>query len=172
MILVGDLRGPRAGLPFAQETDAMTHRLDPPLTSRNGGLLRVLAVCRISGVNPDLKALDDQEALLRRSVAGHHEGPAEWKPASSRDPGELPDGEELVAIEGGLKSGRSDLLITDPGRIGRRHRVIEIGEIAEDSGTRVIGLDDRVATGRGDRQAPARSAAMGPERSDSARPEE
>ena len=101
----------------------MTHRPDPPLTSRNGGLLRVLAVCRISGVNPDLKALDDQEALLRRYLADHHEGPAEWKPVSSRDSGELLDGVELLAIEEGLKSGRSDLLITDLGRIARRPRL-------------------------------------------------
>jgi hypothetical protein len=150
----------------------MTHRLDPPLTSRNGGLLRVLAVCRISGVNPDLKALDDREALLRRYLADHHEGPAEWKPVSSRDSGELLDGVELLAIEEGLKSGRSDLLITDLGRIARRPRVIDIGEIAEDSGTRVIGLDDQVATGRGDWQASAMSAPMGPERSDPGRPED
>jgi hypothetical protein len=172
MILVGDLRRPRAGLPFAQEIDPMTDRLDPPLTSRNGGLVRVLAVCRIGGVNPTLEALDDQEALLRRPVADHHDGRAEWQPASSRASGELPDGEESLAIGEDLKSGRSDLPITDLGRVARRHRVIDIGEIAEDGERRVIGLDDRVAAGRGDRQAPAMSAPMGPERSDSGRPED
>jgi site-specific DNA recombinase len=139
----------------------MAHRLDPPLTPRNGITLRVLAVCRISGLNQDLKALEDQEALYRRYVADHHDGPTDWEVFATRSSGELLDRRELFEISERIDSRRWDLLITeDLGRIARRHHAIVICEAAEDSGTRLIALNDHVDTGRGDWQTSAMFATL------------
>jgi site-specific DNA recombinase len=127
----------------------MTRRLDPPLTSRNGTTLRVLAVCRISGANQDPKSLDDQEALLRRYVADHYDGPTDWEVFKTQGSGEILDRGELAEIGVRLGSRRCDLLITeDLGRITRRHHAISICEDAEDGGTRLIALNDHVDTAR------------------------
>src|SRR4051812_18522039 len=139
----------------------MAHRLDPPLTPRNGVTLRVLAVCRISGPNQDAKSLGDQEAFLRRYVADHYDGPTDREVFATRGSGELLDRHELSEIEDRIEAGRCDLLITeDLGRIARRNRAFGICEEAQDSGTPLIALNDHVDTGREDWQTTATFATL------------
>ena len=45
------------------------YHLDPPLIPHNGHVLRVICITRISTLNQDPKSLDDQQALLKQSVA-------------------------------------------------------------------------------------------------------
>jgi site-specific DNA recombinase len=139
----------------------MAHRLDPPLTPRNGVTLRVLAVCRISTEHQDQKALQDQEASYRRYVADHYDGSDEWKVFATRGSGELLDRRELAELVDEIESRRWDLVITeDLGRIARRSYTIFICETAEDCGTRLIALNDHVDTGRGDWRTSAMFAAV------------
>lgn len=139
----------------------MAHRPDPPLTPRSGGILRVLAVCRISGPNQDLKALKDQEALYRGYVAENYDGNTDWEVFATRGSGEQLDRLELVEIADRIESRRWDLLITeDLGRIARRHHAVVMCEAAEDSGTRLIALNDHVDTGREDWQTSAMFATL------------
>lgn len=139
----------------------MTHRLDPPLKPRDGVTLRALGVCRISGPNQDPKSLDDQDALLRRYVTDHYDGPIHWESFKTQGSGEILDRGELAEIGARLDSGRLDLLITeDLGRITRRHHAISICEDAEDNGTRLIALNDHVDTARGEWRTSATFAAL------------
>jgi site-specific DNA recombinase len=139
----------------------MIHPLDPPLTPRDGLVLRILAVLRISGPNQDPKSLEDQLAMLRRYVADRYDGPTDWTIISSTQSGELLDVKELLAIDHHLTSGRHDVLLTeDLGRVARRNRVVEICETAEDHGVRVIAKNDDVDTDRGDWRPTAMFAAV------------
>ena len=54
--------------------------LDPPLAPRDGHVLQIIFVCRVSDPGPgkqDVRSLDDQEAMLRESVGRHTELPYE-----------------------------------------------------------------------------------------------
>jgi site-specific DNA recombinase len=57
----------------------MRYQLDPPLLPRNGQVLKVLGVARISTINQDMQSLVDQEALHRQWVSGNYGGTAEFK---------------------------------------------------------------------------------------------
>ncbi len=139
----------------------MSQPLDPPLKPRNGVMLRVLVVCRISGMNQDIKSLADQEALLRRYLKDRYDGRIEWEILATRGSGEQLDREELARIEECVASRRHDLVLTeDLGRIARRQRAFVICEDAEDSGTRLIALNDSVDTGRDNWRFNAFFAAM------------
>lgn len=50
-------------------------QLHPPLIARNGSMLRVLLVCRISTIHHDEMSLEDQADLLKRIVHGSWHGP-------------------------------------------------------------------------------------------------
>lgn len=129
----------------------MTGRLDPPLAPRSGRTLRVVLVCRISTDHQDVKSLDDQEALLRTYVAACFAGPVEFRIIASRQSGQYLDREELLELERLIEDRRYDLVIAeDLARICRRVRAYEICEMAVDSDTRLIALNDHVDTARED----------------------
>jgi hypothetical protein len=129
----------------------MTAFLDPPLVPRNGRTLKVLATCRISGDNQDVKSLADQEALYRRWLVEHTELTYEMDVIAGRGSGECLDRVEYdLAIEK-VESQQFDLfLCEDLGRICRRVHAHLFCELCEDKGTRLIAINDHVDTGRED----------------------
>ena len=78
----------------------MSLSLDPPLRPRRGVTLNVLGICRISTVHQDLHTLDDQEALLRRYIADHFDGPVSYRFLKSQASGEYVDRRELLDESG------------------------------------------------------------------------
>ena len=62
--------------------------LNPPLLPRDGAVLQIVAVCRISTPHQDKRSLDDQLAKLKQFVADHYDGPVEWTLISSQGSGE------------------------------------------------------------------------------------
>ncbi len=126
--------------------------LDPPLVPKDGRTLRILGICRISTEHQDAKSLDDQEALIRRYVADHYDGPTRWEIISSRGSGQHLDSEELALVADRIASGTIDLVVAeDLGRLCRRVEAYAICEDAQDSDTRLIAINDHVDTGREDR---------------------
>jgi DNA invertase Pin-like site-specific DNA recombinase len=139
----------------------MVTQLNPPLTPRSGVTLHVLLICRISTVHQDLRSLADQEALLRRFVADHHAGPADFHVIASQGSGEYLETRELLDAVAKVESRRIDLVIAeDLGRICRRNYAINFCEIAEDHDTRVITIHDSIDTGRNDWRLHATFSAM------------
>ena len=129
----------------------MTNHLDPPLVPRRGRTLHVLGICRISTDHQDPRSLADQEALLRRFVQEHYDGPAQWTIIASRGSGEYLDSKELAQAVELIESRTLDLVIAeDLGRLCRRVKAYEICETAQDSGTRLIAINDHVDTARED----------------------
>ena len=66
----------------------MAYQLDPPLAPRQGGVLDVLGICRISTLHQDVRSLDDQEALIRRYVSDHYNGPVSFHCLKAQESGE------------------------------------------------------------------------------------
>ena len=52
----------------------MAPNLYPPLAPRDGNVLQVLGIARISTDKQDERSLEDQEALYRRWLADHYVG--------------------------------------------------------------------------------------------------
>jgi site-specific DNA recombinase len=127
----------------------MIPRLDPPLTPRRGGRLRVLAICRISTEHQDLRSLGDQEALVRRYVADHYDGPIDVQVIASRGSGEYLDRLELAEAETRVERREFDLVLAeDLARVCRRNYAVTFCEICEDCDTRLIAINDHVDTDR------------------------
>ena len=125
--------------------------LQPPLEARNGLMLRVLLICRISSVNQDERSLQDQEALYRRWIADHTDLPTDMVVVSSQGSGECLDREEYLRAIELVESDTFDLVITeDLGRICRRVHAHLFCEICEDHQTRLVAINDHVDTGRED----------------------
>lgn len=118
---------------------------------KNGRFYRVLSVHRISTEHQDIRSLDDQEQRCREWVRDNLEAPsgfpAEIESIKSRGSGERLDRVELADIQDALESGEYDLVIAeDLGRICRRNAAIALCEIGEDSGTRVVAINDSLDT--------------------------
>jgi DNA invertase Pin-like site-specific DNA recombinase len=129
----------------------MISSLDPPLVPRDGRTLRVVAVCRISTEHQDQKSLNDQEALLRRYVSEHYDGPVKWSINAETESGEYLDRAGLADLNEAIQSGMVDLVVCeDLGRVCRRVDAITICEKAEDHDTRIIAINDHVDTARED----------------------
>ncbi len=127
----------------------MSGTLNPPLAPRQGPVLRILAICRISTENQDERSLDDQENLLRGFVARNYDGPTQWHVIKSVGSGECLDRKELLEAIEQIDAGIHDVIITeDLGRISRRTQVFTICEAAEDQGSRLIAINDNVDTGQ------------------------
>lgn len=126
----------------------MTNLFDGvPLAPRRGGALQVLIVARISTAHQDARSLDDQVALCKGYVASRYGGPVEVTVIQGRGSGELLDREDLARAEAAAESGRHDLVVVeDLGRICRRSRATAFCEACEDSGTRLIAINDHVDT--------------------------
>jgi site-specific DNA recombinase len=139
----------------------MAQYLDPPLVPRRGSTLNVLAICRISTVHQDPQSLEDQEALLRRFVDDHFDGPKYFRSIKSLGSGEHLDRLELAEAEQLVEGRTFDLVLAeDLARICRRNYVLFFCEHAEDHDTRFIALNDHVDTGRSDWRMNAMFGAM------------
>ncbi len=124
---------------------------DPTLVPRNGVMLMVLIIARISTVHQDLRSLADQIALCERYVRDRYSGPVQFVPIQSQGSGELLDRAELAQAEAEVESGRFDLVVVeDLGRVCRRNRAIDFCELCEDACTRLIAINDSLDTSRDD----------------------
>ncbi len=122
-------------------------RLEPPLAPRNGSLLRVLGIARISTLNQDPKSLADQEALLRKWVEDRYDAQVEWTFVRGQGSGECVDRKQVAEAEDYVDSHRYDVVIMeDLGRHMRRARAIDFCESCEDAETRLIAINDDIDT--------------------------
>lgn len=128
----------------------MTRKLDPPLAARNGRVLEVLLICRVSNPAPgkqDERSLDDQQALHQEWLKERAELPFNVTEIAGSGSGEHLDREEATTAQNELESGKYDLVLTeDLGRIFRRMHAYLFCEAAEDVDTRVIAPNDLVDT--------------------------
>lgn len=125
--------------------------LQPPLCARNGVVLKVLAICRISTLNQDELSLNDQEAYYREWISTHSNLPFEMKVIAGRGSGENLEREEFLMAAELVNSREFDLVIAeDLARICRRIHAMIFCEECEDSDTRLIAINDRVDTGQED----------------------
>ena len=123
--------------------------LHPALDAKNGRVLRVIGVCRISTEHQDERSLLDQESLLRDWVKEHWSGEVQFKIIASRGSGEILDRDELFELEAEAASRKYDLVIAeDLARICRRLQANIFCEACEDYGTRVIAINDQLDTGQ------------------------
>src|SRR5262245_989883 len=89
--------------------------------ARDGRVLRVLLVCRISTDHQDERALADQEALLRTWLAERYKGQVEFTVIAGRGSGENLDRPDAIELERCIRTRRYDVVIAeDLGRIFRR----------------------------------------------------
>jgi site-specific DNA recombinase len=114
---------------------------------RDGRLLKIVSVSRISTDHQDERSLEDQFAKHKNFVAERYNGPIEWKPISSRGSGEHLDRDELYELEALVESDAVDLVISeDLGRICRRTLAYALCEMCVDHKVRLIAINDRVDT--------------------------
>ena len=77
---------------------------DPMLVPRNGAVLTVLVIARISTVHQDLRSLADQIALCERYVRDRYSGPVQFVHIQSQGSGELLDRAELAQAEAAVEA--------------------------------------------------------------------
>ncbi len=127
----------------------MKYRLDPPLTARDGRVLRVLGVARISTINQDPLSLRDQGELLQQWIADHYDGRFELNTVATQGSGEHLDRKELIDIQRRVTSDSIDLVVMeDLGRYLRDMQAIAFCGLCVDFGTRVVAINDHIDTGR------------------------
>ncbi|HUQ69000.1 MAG TPA: recombinase family protein [Planctomycetaceae bacterium] len=125
----------------------MVISLSPPLRARNGHVLRIIIVVRISTLHQDPRSLADQEAMCRVYIAQHYGGDVEVIVIASQGSGEHLDRDELRDLEDRIASQQFDVVIVeDLGRICRRKRAYDFCEMCQDCGARLISINDRVDT--------------------------
>ena len=125
----------------------MFFSLRTPLQPKRGNTLRVLSVERISTVHQDIKSLEDQQQQSRQFIAANFDGPVEWTSIASQGSGEILDRSEVRELEDCIASGDYDVVIVeDLSRICRRTYAVIICEQCEDTGTRLLALNDSVDT--------------------------
>ena len=129
----------------------MVMELDPPLKPRGRDPLNVLLICRISTVHQDLRSLDDQEALLRKYIDDHYDGPVNFRCIRSQGSGEVLGTREILEAVALVENREVDVVMAeDLGRVCRRNFAIQFCETCEDNDTRMIALNDNIDTGRND----------------------
>lgn len=117
------------------------------LTPRDGRILRVIVVARISTEHQDVRSLDDQIALCKESVERIYKSPVDWTLIKSRGSGEALDRLEYLELCEKIDARKYDLVIAeDMGRICRRVHSLLTAEACEDAETRLIALNDNVDT--------------------------
>lgn len=125
--------------------------LSQPLKARNGSVLRVVAVCRISTEHQNERSLDDQEALHRNWLDNNWDGSLEIEVLASQGSGDSLVRDDFLWLAELVESRRYDLVITeDLGRICRRVQAHLLCESCEDTETRCIALNDHVDTAQED----------------------
>jgi DNA invertase Pin-like site-specific DNA recombinase len=121
--------------------------LQPPLAARNGRALKALGIARISTEHQDALSFEDQENLYRSWLDQHAGLPYHLEMISGRGSGECLDREEARQAEEAVETRSYDLVIAeDLGRIFRRAHALIFCELCEDTGTRLIALNDQVDT--------------------------
>ncbi|MDZ4687350.1 MAG: recombinase family protein [Planctomycetaceae bacterium] len=121
--------------------------LSPPLRARNGHVLRIIIVVRISTIHHDPRSLAEQEAMCLAYIAQHYDGEVEVIDIASQGSGEHLDRDELRDLEVRIASRQFDVVIVeDLGRICRRKRAYDFCEMCQDCGTRLISINDKVDT--------------------------
>lgn len=122
-------------------------RLQFDLVPRNGRVLKVLCVCRISGEKQDKLSLKDQEALLKHWVNQHYAGPVEFVVIAGIGSGEALDRKEALQVIKEIATRKYDLAIAeDLGRLYRRIEALIFCETCIDEGTRVVAINDHIDT--------------------------
>src|SRR5262249_51867050 len=122
-------------------------RLQVDLAPKNGSVLRVLCICRISGDNQNELSLEDQFALLKEWIEQRFDGVPEYVQIAGMGYGEVHDRQEAIRIEQEVATGRYDLVIAeDLGRIYRRLQALTFCENCMDEGTRVVAINDHIDT--------------------------
>jgi site-specific DNA recombinase len=125
----------------------MNSFLNPPLEPKNGFILRVLVIARISTVHQDKRSLDDQIAKAKEYLGQVYSGKIDWKIIQSQGSGEHLDRKELHEAEDFIEGGQCDLVISeDLARICRRKRAYDFCELCIDHNTRLIAINDRIDT--------------------------
>jgi len=110
--------------------------------------LKVIRVARISTLNQDERSLDDQLILLKNKLEENNSGLVQYTDLATQGSGENLERTELRDLEEMIETGEYDLVITeDLARICRRMWAIAICELSEDTGTRLIALNDHVDIG-------------------------
>lgn len=119
-----------------------------PLSPRNGHILRVCVVARISGcVNQKELSLEDQVDHAKEVVSEKYTGAVEYKIIATKGKGERSDRPELDEIEKLIRSRTLDLLVCeDLGRVVRGAEAIILCGLAVDCGVRVLALNDYIDT--------------------------
>ena len=121
--------------------------LNPPLRPRNGLVLWVLRVARISTLNQDRLSLRDQEDMHRRWVEEYYDGSVEYQSVSTQGSGECLDRKELEVIRDLVASGRFDVVIMeDLARYMRDFQALEFCGFCIDYGNRLIAITDQIDT--------------------------
>ena len=114
---------------------------------RDGRVLRVLLVCRISTEHQDERALADQEAFLRSWLAERYKGQVEFKVISGRGSGEDLFRPDAVELKRCVRTRQYDLILAeDLGRIFRRLEAMILCEMCQDQRVRVIAINDQIDT--------------------------
>lgn len=117
------------------------------LTPKDGAVLFVLIICRISTERQDPRSLDDQVALCKGFVQRRFKGRVEFVVISGRGSGERLDRHDYLRALDEVGSGRFDLCIAeDLSRVCRRAHAAIFCETCEDAGTRFIGINDPIDT--------------------------
>lgn len=125
----------------------MFQTMDAGLQPRNGSVLKVIEVERISTLHQDVRSLADQSALLHGLLDQQYGGPAEWTAIASQGSGEHLDRPEILQLEQLIESDEFDLVLTeDLARICRRTRAYDFCELCEDHGVRLISINDHIDT--------------------------
>ncbi len=107
----------------------MRSPLNPPLVPKDGNILKVLVIARISSEHQDKRSLNDQIAKIKEYLAQVYEGPVEWTIIQSQGSGEQLDRKELIGAEDMIEIGLFDLVIAeDLARICRRRRAYDFCE--------------------------------------------
>jgi hypothetical protein len=115
-----------------------------PLVPRNGHILVVVIVARISGcANQKEMSLDDQVDHAKQIIAEMYAGPIEYRIIATTGKGERLDRPELAEIESLIRSRTIDVLIgEDVGRLVRGTEAVRLIGIAVDHEVRVIAPND------------------------------
>ena len=114
---------------------------------KNGQFYNVLGVCRISTVHQDGRSLDDQASLYREWMTERYGDGFRMSLIQGTGSGEDLTRPELLELWERLEKGDIDVVITeDLGRIARRLEASLFCEVAEDTATRVVAINDHVDT--------------------------
>src|SRR5262245_19548078 len=124
----------------------MSHLSESVLRPRNGRVLVVGIIARISGCNRQKEvSLDDQVDHGKEEVGHLYQGPVEYDVIATKGKGERLDRPELAQIEKLFRSRKLDLCIMeDTGRLVRGSEAVRLFGIAVDHGTRVVAPNDCV----------------------------